>query len=74
MILFQLLSTLEKGVIEGVIEATQYGEINVNSLFEIMELIDEEKNPVTHLEKHNYEFTKNIIRFYLITQMFFLVK
>lgn len=70
--LFDLLSTLEKGIIE----ATQCGEINVNTLFEITELINEEKNPVTLLgcEKHNYEFTKNIIRFYLITRMFFLIK
>ncbi|KYN00395.1 hypothetical protein ALC62_08887, partial [Cyphomyrmex costatus] len=69
--LFHLLSTAEKGVIE----ATQYGEINADMLFEIMELINEEKNPVTFLgcEKHNYEFTKNI-RFYLITRMFFLTK
>ncbi|TGZ47805.1 Tigger transposable element-derived-like protein [Temnothorax longispinosus] len=70
--LFNLLSSLEKGVIEG----TKCGEININTLFEIMELIDEEKNPITFLgcEKHNYEFTKNIICFYLITRMFFLVK
>lgn len=70
--LFNLLSSLEKGIIE----ATKCGEINVNTLFEIMGLIDEEKNPVTLIgcEKHNYEFTKNIIRFYLVTRMFFLVK
>lgn len=70
--LFNLLSSLEKGAIE----ATKCGEINANTLFEIMGLIDEEKNHVTLIgcEKHNYEFTKNIIRFYLITRMFFLVK
>lgn len=70
--LFNLLSILEKGIIE----ATKCGEINVNTLFEIMKLIDEEKNSLTLIgcEKHKYEFTKNIIRFYLITRMFFLVK
>ncbi|XP_067215656.1 uncharacterized protein [Linepithema humile] len=70
--LFNLLSILEKGIIE----ATKCGEINVNTLFEIMELIDEEKNSLALIgcEKHKYEFTKNIIRFYLITRMFFLVK
>lgn len=70
--LFNLLSSLEKGVIE----ATKCGEIHVNTLFEIMELIDDENYPTILIgcEKHNYEFTKNIIRFYLITRMFFLVK
>lgn len=64
-----MLSILEKGIIE----ATKCGEINVNTLSEIMELIDEEKNSLTLIgcEKHKYEFTKNIIRFYLITRMFF---
>jgi len=72
--LFNLFSSLEKGAIE----ATKDGEINVNTLFEIMELIDEEKNPITLIVvkdlRNNYEFTKNIIRLYLITQMYFLVK
>lgn len=54
--LFNLLSSLEKAAIE----ATKCGEINANTLFEIMELIDEDKNPVPLIgcEKHNYEFTK----------------
>lgn len=67
--LFNLLSNLEKGVIQ----ATKSGEININTLFKIMELIDEEKDPIILIgcEKHNYEFTKNIIRFYLIIRMFF---
>ncbi|XP_011705030.1 PREDICTED: uncharacterized protein LOC105460298 [Wasmannia auropunctata] len=43
--LFNLLSTLEKGIIE----TTQCGEINANTLFEIMDLIDDEKDPVTLL-------------------------
>jgi len=70
--LFNLLSSLEKGAIK----ATKNGEINVNTLFKIMELIDEEKNFITLLgcERHSYEFTKNIIHFYLITRMYFLVK
>lgn len=70
--LFNLLSTLEKRTIEAI----KCGEINVNTLFEIMELVDEETNPITFIgcEKHNYEFTKNVICFYLITRMFFLVK
>jgi len=70
--LFNLLSSLEKGTIK----ATKDGEINVNTLFEIMKLIDEEKNSVTLIgcERHSYEFTKNIIHFYLITRMYFLVK
>lgn len=70
--LFDLLSILEKEVIE----TTQCGEINVNTLFEIIGSIDKDNNCVTFLgcEKHYYEFTRNIIRFYLITRMFFLVK
>ncbi|XP_039305481.1 uncharacterized protein LOC105206719 isoform X2 [Solenopsis invicta] len=72
VILFDLLSTLEKGIIE----ATQCGEINANTLFDIINLIDEEKISINFLgcEEHNYDFTKNIIRFYLTTRMFFLVK
>ena len=70
--LFMLLSNLEKAIIK----ATEYGDINVDTLFEIMGLIDDEKNPVILIgcEEHKYEFTKNIIRFYLVTRMFFLVK
>lgn len=68
--LFNLLSSLEKGIIE----ATKSGEINVNTLVEIMELINKEENAITLIgcEEHNNEFTKNIIRFYLITRIFFL--
>lgn len=70
--LFNLLSTLEKGIIE----TTKCEEIDANTLFVIMGLINEEKDSITFVgcEKHNHEFTKNIVRFYLITQMFFLVK
>ncbi|XP_067204450.1 uncharacterized protein [Linepithema humile] len=46
--LFNLLSILEKGIIE----ATKCGEINVNTLFEIMELIDEEKNSLSSVVKN----------------------
>ena len=70
--LFMLLSNLENAIIE----ATKYGNINVDTLFEIMSLMDDETNPVILIgcDQHNYEFTKNIIRFYLVTRMFFLVK
>lgn len=70
IVLFNLLSSLEKGIIN----ATKCGEINVNTIFDIMNLINNEDITIIGCEQHNHEFTKNIIRFYLITRMFFLVK